>query len=475
MAKINTDAEIRAYRLFLKEGMTPEGACGLIGNLEAESDGFVPGRVEYLCLQRLGEAGKPYTQQTYTAAIDSGKIGLEEFLHPLPGKQYGYGLAQWTSPGRKQGLWEMTRGKGLSIADESAQIEFLLKELRTDYKNVLAALKSAKTIREASDTVLKKFEQPADTGESACVWRAARGSRFYNSCVRTGEAKEEQEAMGVRMSNCGHDENSKYSGGKAGDQTGNEWYLREWYSYPWDYVLRWKDPELGALFADLAIEAAQNEKIGYDQGQRETFRTALASAGWRPANIKTACEADCSSGTVALIKAVGNLKGISALKNCSATYTGDMMPWFRSANGKKYFKILAGNHLTDPSLAKKGDINLNEAHHVNITVDNGANAGAESAGSGATSSTGGLIGECSVNLHTFLVGAKDPQIIALQLMLKRLKLKGKDGKTLEIDGELGDNTAYAVEQFQRAHGFAADTNWGTVAGKTWLALMNAMK
>lgn len=83
--------------------MTPAGACGLIGNLEAESDGFYPNRVEYLCLDRLKEAGKAYTHESYTATVDNGKISCEEFLHPLAGKQYGYGLAQWTSPGRKGG------------------------------------------------------------------------------------------------------------------------------------------------------------------------------------------------------------------------------------------------------------------------------------------------------------------------------------------------------------------------------------
>lgn len=27
--------------------------------------------------------GKPYTDETYTAAVDSGRIGLSEFQHPL--------------------------------------------------------------------------------------------------------------------------------------------------------------------------------------------------------------------------------------------------------------------------------------------------------------------------------------------------------------------------------------------------------
>ena len=88
---INVEAEKRAYKKFRQAGMTAAGACGLIGNLEAESDGFYTNRVEYLCLKRLKEKGKVYTHATYTAAIDSGKISCEEFLHPLSGKQYGYG------------------------------------------------------------------------------------------------------------------------------------------------------------------------------------------------------------------------------------------------------------------------------------------------------------------------------------------------------------------------------------------------
>ena len=78
---INVEAEKRAYKKFRQAGMTAAGACGLIGNLEAESDGFYTNRVEYLCLKRLKENGKVYTDTTYTASIDSGKISCEEFLH----------------------------------------------------------------------------------------------------------------------------------------------------------------------------------------------------------------------------------------------------------------------------------------------------------------------------------------------------------------------------------------------------------
>lgn len=184
MVMIDFESEKRAYKKCIQAGMTPAGACGLIGNLEAESDGFYPNRVEYLCLNRLKEAGKVYTHETYTAAVDNGKISCEEFLHPLAGEQYGYGLTQWTSPGRKAGLWNLAKQKGVSIADEDMQMEYLLKELRESYEPVMKVLRTTTSIREASDVVLKKFEIPANTGESVCVSRAARGQKFYDSYAK---------------------------------------------------------------------------------------------------------------------------------------------------------------------------------------------------------------------------------------------------------------------------------------------------
>ncbi len=286
--------------------------------------------------------------------------------------------------------------------------------------------------------------------------------------------------MGVRMANCGHDENRRYTGGKAGDQSGKEWYLRPWYSYPWNYILRWKDAGLGNLFADLAVEAAENDNVGYDQGQRYTFAEALMAAGWRPSKIRKPCEADCSSGVVALIRAVGHLKGIGDLQKCSATYTGNMMAWFQSSAGKKYFTVLTGKYLVDSSLARRGDINLNTAHHVNVTVDNGSNSGMSNAGAGTGAGTGtapagtgqNLIGSCTVTLKTFLVGAKDSQVRTIQILLKNLGFQGKNGKPLAADGILGENTAYAIEQFQRQQGMTG-INYGTVGAKTWQLLLSA--
>ena len=258
----------------------------------------------------------------------------------------------------------------------------------------------------------------------------------------------------VRMSNCGHDENGHYHSGKAGDQTGTEWYLRAWYSYPWNYIIRWKDRNLGNLFADLSVEAANNNLIGYDQYQRDTFWTHLKASNYRPSKITIACETDCSAGTIALIKAVGYLKGIPELQKCNATYTGDMMNYFKSANGQKYFTILTGKYLTNSSYAMRGDINLNTAHHVNITVDNGVNCG-------LTSTT------TPTNTKNYLtVGDTGDAVKTLQTKLNKV------GYKLNVDGIYGDNTLKAVKSFQTK--YKKELEVDGVAGKNTISKLDSV-
>ena len=151
-------------------GLNAAAACGILANLQAES-GMQSAICETLCLNRLKENGKTYTSATYTAAVDSGKISRAEFLNPLPGKQYGYGLCQWTSPSRKAGLYDLVKGKGVSIGDMAAQLEFLAQELRKNYASVLAYLQAVpNTAQGAYDAAYRwclKFEIPADTAATS--------------------------------------------------------------------------------------------------------------------------------------------------------------------------------------------------------------------------------------------------------------------------------------------------------------------
>lgn len=145
---------------YLKQmGLTDAGAAGLMGNLYAES-GLNPANAESMVNDYTG-----MNDEQYTAAVDNGTINKETFLHPKGGtSQYGYGLAQWTSPGRKEGLYNLVKERGVSISDLSTQLEWLNYELNNNsrFANVLNVLKTTNDLREASNIVLTDFESPRD-------------------------------------------------------------------------------------------------------------------------------------------------------------------------------------------------------------------------------------------------------------------------------------------------------------------------
>lgn len=143
--------------------------------------------------------------------------------------------------------------------------------------------------------------------------------------------------------------------------------MRSWYNRPWLVVLRHPDQKVGLKLAQLAIDAALNDKIGYDQGQNRTYLAQLRAVGWKPSKITVACEADCSAGVCANVTAVGYLLGIKALKEHTGTYTGNM----RSALTKAGFKALTDSkYLTGGDYLLPGDILLNDNHHTatNVTI-----------------------------------------------------------------------------------------------------------
>lgn len=172
------------------------------------------------------------------------------------------------------------------------------------------------------------------------------------------------------ISNCGHDESGQYSGGQAGDQTGGEWQIQSWYNRPWNVVLRHPDINVGKMIAELAEEAANNPNIGYDQNQRTSFYWNLKGADWRPANISTPCETDCSAGVGALVIATGHLLGSKPLQDVSPDiYTGNE----RAALVKAGFTALTDEkYLTSDKYLKPGDVLLYEGHHTAINLDYGS-------------------------------------------------------------------------------------------------------
>lgn len=147
----------------------PYGVAGLMGNLNAES-ALNPNNLQNSYERSLG-----MTDAQYTAAVDNGSY--TNFAKDSA----GYGLAQWTYHTRKAALLAYAKSTGASIGSLDMQLNFLYKELSESYStSVLAVLKSAKSVREASDAVLTKFERPADQSETAKTKRAAYGQTYYN-------------------------------------------------------------------------------------------------------------------------------------------------------------------------------------------------------------------------------------------------------------------------------------------------------
>lgn len=170
------------------------------------------------------------------------------------------------------------------------------------------------------------------------------------------------------VSNCGHDEWYKFRYGEAGDQTGDEYQLCNWYYFRQNVILRYEGREdVPQLMAQFARNAALNDLVGYDQTERMTFWFALVACGWDPACINYACEADCSSSTLAIVAAVGMVLGIPELIDVDVEgYTGNMLDILTAAGFTAYY---APEMLVDGLGLRPGDIILNEDEHVNIVVE----------------------------------------------------------------------------------------------------------
>lgn len=163
---MNTEEKIWSY--LKAQGLTDAGAAGLMGNLYAES-GLRPNNLQNSYEGKLGMIDAEYTE-----AVDSG--AYTNFAKDGA----GYGLAQWTHPDRKPKLLAYAKAARKSIGDLDMQLGFLMKELSSGYKTALSTLKTATSVRAASDAVLLQFERPADQSEAAKARRASYGQKYFN-------------------------------------------------------------------------------------------------------------------------------------------------------------------------------------------------------------------------------------------------------------------------------------------------------
>lgn len=217
-----------------------------------------------------------------------------------------------------------------------------------------------------------------------------------------------------------------------------------------------------------AVNIANDNSHGYDQIGR-----------WGP-------DYDCSSLVISAYEQAG-----VKVKEAGATYTGNMRAAFVKCgfNAIPYKKGMT---------LYKGDVLLNEKHHTALYIGDGQIVqascnekggiynGKDGDQTGREIATGRFyeyskgwdyvlryneeVKTVNVILPVLSKGSKCPEVGMVQALLNSLGYTGKTGRPLSTDHDFGNNTEYAVKNFQRAHNIGQD---GVVGEKTYNALLRA--
>ena len=187
--------------------------------------------------------------------------------------------------------------------------------------------------------------------------------------------------------------NGKISGDAAGDQNKKEVSTQDYYVHSKGWrVFRAKDASKRKLIADAMRAACKNDKIGYDQSQRNTLYNLAAKVGFDPAKVTTACETDCS----ALVRVCCAYAGIKMSDFNTSSQASRLL-----ASGA--FTELTGDKYTKQSAyLAEGDILVTKTKgHTVVVLSSGSKVETETAKETTTSTgkkvkvTGG-----SVNIRT---------------------------------------------------------------------------
>ncbi len=181
--------------------------------------------------------------------------------------------------------------------------------------------------------------------------------------------------MSVLIGHASIDENGKANSGTAGDQTAKEVCTRNWYNKPWNVVLRPKDAVVAEKMAKAMEQACANNKIGYDQYQRNSLYIQAQKVNFDLSKITTACECDCSSLVCICAIAAGIPAGLLYIGG-NMRVTSNMRAAFKNT-GK--FEVLTDSiYLSSDKYLKRGDILLKESSHTALVLSNGSGVGTSS-------------------------------------------------------------------------------------------------
>lgn len=256
-------------------------------------------------------------------------------------------------------------------------------------------------------------------------------------------------ATPVKFGSARIDERGKISGGKAGDQTGNEVSTQNWYLHSKGWrVFRAISAAVAEAIAICMEAACANNLIGYNQERRNTLYNAAKLLGFDVRLIKTAVDTDCS----ALIRVCLAFAGIMVGDFNTATEASALL-----ASGA-FVELTDSKYTKQSDYLRRGDILVTKTKgHTGAILSNGSKAGS------APAVTVYKLGDRILKNGMDGADVKDLQSMLIQL--------GYSCGSWGADGEFGDATELAVRAFQRDHGCGVD---GEVGPETLAALVKAL-
>lgn len=247
--------------------------------------------------------------------------------------------------------------------------------------------------------------------------------------------------MAVIIGSARHGEDGKISGGKAGDQTGEEVSRQDWYLHRKGWVcIRAKDADVREKIAQDMEWACDNPHIGYDQGQNYTLFDVAGTVGWNCSKVTKDCETDCAR----LVRVCVWYAGI----RCQDFYTGDEVDALK-ATGQ--FDILTDiKYTTTSNNLLRGDILVTKSKgHTVVVLSNGKNID---------------VGPVETTHPTLRRGDKGDAVKKMQKDLRSIGFANITADEMVADGSYGKITMRTVTAFQVLTGITAD---GICGPQTW--------
>lgn len=254
----------------------------------------------------------------------------------------------------------------------------------------------------------------------------------------------------IKIGSARIDENGNAVGGLAGDQTGKEVAIENYYNHRlgW-WVLRAKKKAVADKLAKAMKAACANDLIGYDQSNRESLYALAMKVGFDPAKVTSKCETDCS----ALVRVCLAYAGIK----CGVFNTATMINIILKTG--EFTKLAC-----DPNDLRTGDILITKKQgHVVIVTSGKASTGSTekpkeepkeeptSGGLNKTIKREGVVTAGLLNVRTY-AGTENPNVSG-KTIPKMLPYSTKVGICDELKAKDGSTWYYI--QYQGHYGFVS--------------------